>query len=129
MTNDFEPLPTPEVRTTGSLHPVVQPHGLSWHVCHPTETTTATQLRLGEFKVLGLYWHLEKGFKLTNGRSTHATEVEAQKATLHSAIQKRLKELKVLEAELVRLNAEIRRGDLGAPINPQSESPSPASNG
>lgn len=26
-------------------------------------------------------------------------------------------------------NSKLRRGDLGAPINPQSESPSPASNG
>lgn len=80
-------------------------HGLSWSVCHPTDTTTATQLRLGQYDVLGLYWHLDTGNHRTGGRKVHTTEKDLRMAIVRRNIQKRQSELELLAAELVRLNA------------------------
>jgi hypothetical protein len=93
-------------RSSSSVQRVVQPHGLNWMVIHPTENTTATQLRLGEYDVLGLYWHSENGFKRTLGKKIYADENDAKKATVCSEIERHSKEMKLLKAELVRLNVQ-----------------------
>lgn len=83
-----------------------QPAGVHWRIFHPTETITATQLVLGRHHVLELYWHLPDGYKRTAGRTIHKFEDDAKKAALRRQIGKRAEELKLLSAELLRLNQQ-----------------------
>ncbi len=79
---------------------------LQWRVCHPTETTTATQLVM-QGEVCALYWHLSNGFQRTGGRKIYATEKEVQVAILNTAMQRTFMQLEILREELGRQNSAI----------------------
>lgn len=87
--------PLPSVTGSGDL--------LEWRVCHPTDTTTATQLVM-QGEVVALYWHLSNGFKRTGGQRTYATEKEIKVAILKTAIQRTFMRLEIFREELGRQN-------------------------
>lgn len=76
---------------------------IEYRVCHPTETSLATQVVL-DGDVLGLYWHFPDGFQRTGSQKRYPDETSARRSILRSSIRSLSAQLAAIKSELLNLN-------------------------